>query len=150
MCSPASAIALNHFGVPVDNMTYPITNPMRVPHPNPNITTLHVNLLSPSSSPSPSTSCCGSCGSPHVFCNGNPQSFGFPSNDVPNVLNCPPNGIRPLRWFCERFKNSRNFKPASDWGISPVSWFQDKSKDSISESVTPRFQFYDKRNFIYR
>lgn len=74
-----------------------------------------------------------SFGCPHFLGNGRPQSSGFPPNELVNVPNCVPDGIRPIRWFCERFKNLRNFNSARLLGISPLSLFQDRSKYSISE-----------------
>ncbi|KAI7737356.1 hypothetical protein M8C21_028819, partial [Ambrosia artemisiifolia] len=79
-CSISSTIALNHFGLPFDNMRYPRTIPSKVPHPYPITTTFHVNPFS--SSPSPSPSGCGFCKcSLHLLGNGTPQSFGFPPNE---------------------------------------------------------------------
>ena len=77
--SIASTFALNHFGLPVDSMRYPNTNPRKVPHPYPIMTTFHVNRHSSSSS-SPSTLTFGVLGFSHFLGNGNPQSPEFPTN----------------------------------------------------------------------
>nr|GFB23143.1 glutamate--tRNA ligase, cytoplasmic [Tanacetum cinerariifolium] len=48
----------------------------------------------------------------------------------------------PSRWFFERFKNSRNVRSVSLSGIFPVSWFQERSNDSISDSLPRESHYY--------
>lgn len=110
-------------------MTYAITNPSRVPHPYPIITIFIVHPLFSSASASGG----GEIGCLQRSGSGSPHSPKFPPKEFPwNVLNCFPWGTR---WFCDMFKTSRLVISARLWGISPMSWFQERSNDSISQRL---------------
>nr|GEW43230.1 2-oxoglutarate (2OG) and Fe(II)-dependent oxygenase superfamily protein [Tanacetum cinerariifolium] len=83
-------------------------------------------------------------------CSGYPQSPTFHSNEFSsNVLNYVPSGIRPTRQLCERRKTAKPLMPAMLFGICPVSWFQDRSNDSISERFPRQYGILLLRAFIF-
>ena len=69
----------------------------------------------------------------HFFDNGFPHKPKFPSNElIPNVLNCFPWGIEPVRLLWETLNHSRKESCTSYGGISPENLFWERSNDSKS------------------
>ena len=104
-------------------------------------------------SPTKVVACCTPSLQPQSFESGHPRNPTFPWYELfSNVSNCFPLGMHPTRWLWERFKNSRNVRDASCYGISPLILLDERSNYSSTNKfwndagIWPSKALWDKFN----